>query len=49
MTMRPRDLAANEFWIEVFTASDESHFLGDNALSGGFQLRHRNTPYEWSP
>jgi hypothetical protein len=34
------NLVANEFGVEVFTARDESHLLGDDALPSGFKLRH---------
>ena len=31
---------ADKFGIEIFALGDEVHFLGDNALAGGFNLSH---------
>ena len=34
------DLVADQFGVEVLALGDEVHFVGDDALAGGFELRH---------
>src|SRR5262249_27528286 len=34
------DFVADELRGEVFTLGDEVHFVGDDALAGGFELGH---------
>jgi hypothetical protein len=45
--MAAGDLAGYEIGIEVFAARGESHFPGDLAPSGGFEMTHRHTPIRW--
>ena len=34
------DLGADQLRVEVFAPGDELHLGGDDALAGGFELRH---------
>src|SRR5439155_24481718 len=36
------DLVADQLRVEVLARGDESHRVGDDALAGGFHLRHGN-------
>ena len=33
-------LVADEFDVEILAVGDETHFIGNNALAGGFDLSH---------
>ena len=39
------DLVADQLGVEVFALGDETHLVGDDALAGGFHLRHGRQPF----
>ena len=38
-------LVADQFGVEVLALGDEAHLVGDDALAGGFELRHGDRPF----
>ena len=39
------DLVADQLGVEVLALGDEAHLVGDDALAGGFHLRHGRKPF----